>query len=68
MLLQSVLWRNKQKKMEKNNNNEEWISVSEMAKRLNCSQQTVYNRMKQQLYEVRVFQRGKMRGFLIRVR
>lgn len=55
--------------METNNNNEsEWVSVSSLAKTLGVSKQTVYNKIKQGLYEVNTFERGKMRGILVRSR
>lgn len=47
------------------NNKTEWVSVSELAKRLGKSKQTVYNRIKQGCYETKVFQRGSMRGLLV---
>lgn len=53
--------------MEANQNNEEWISVSEMAKRLGCTKQTVYNKIARKEYQTKEFSRGSMRGLLIRV-
>ena len=43
----------------------EWVSVSELAKRLHKTKQTVYNLIKRGVYETKEFQRGSMRGFLI---
>jgi predicted DNA-binding protein YlxM (UPF0122 family) len=43
----------------------EWVSVSELAKRLHKTKQTVYNLIKKGVYETKEFQRGSMRGFLI---
>ena len=43
----------------------EWVSVSELAKRLHKTKQTVYNLIKKDVYETKKFQRGSMRGFLI---
>ena len=44
----------------------ELISVSEFAKRKNISQQTVYNWIKSGLVECVEFQRGTMKGKLIK--
>ena len=52
--------------MEKNNNNEEWISVSEVAQRIGTTQQTVYNKIKQGFWETRTFNRQSMRGILVK--
>ena len=46
--------------------NEEWISVSELAQRINTTKQTVYNKIKQGVYPTKVFMRGTMRGLLVR--
>lgn len=49
------------------NNNEqdiEWVSVSELANRLRTTKQTIYNRIKQGYYPTKEFSRGKMRGLL----
>ena len=43
----------------------EWVSVSEMAKMQGVSKQTIYNRIREGLYETQTFQRGKMNGILI---
>lgn len=43
----------------------EWVSVSELAKRLHKTKQTVYNLIKRGVYETKEFQRGSMRGILI---
>lgn len=51
--------------MESNKNEYEMISVSEMAKRLGCTNQTIYNRIKKGLYKSKVFMRGSMRGILV---
>lgn len=48
------------------NNKTEWVSVSELAGLLNVSKQTIYNRVKTQLYETKKFKRGKMIGVLIK--
>ena len=45
----------------------EWVSVSELAVRLNCTSQTVRNKIKQGLYETMNFNRGKMNGILVKV-
>lgn len=47
------------------NNETEWVSVSELAKRIGKSKQTVYNKIKQGCYETKVFNRGSMRGLLV---
>ena len=44
----------------------EWVSVSELAELLNVSTQTIYNRVKKQMYETKKFKRGKMIGVLIK--
>lgn len=44
----------------------EWVSVSELAELLNVSTQTIYNRVKRQMYEAKKFKRGKMIGVLIK--
>ena len=51
--------------MENNQLNEDWISVSEMAKRLGCSKQTIYNYIKVGRYKTKEFSRGSMRGILV---
>ena len=43
----------------------EWVSVSEMAKMQGVSKQTIYNRIREGLYETHTFKRGKMNGILI---
>ena len=48
------------------NGNNEWISVSELAKHLNTSKQTIYNRIRKGMYETQSFQRGAYKGFLIK--
>lgn len=47
-------------------NNTEWVSVSELASRLKVSKQTIYNRLKDGIYEFQSFNRGKYHGFLIK--
>lgn len=47
--------------------NNEWISVSEMAERCGVSIQTIRNRIKDGLIETTSFKRGRMRGLLCRV-
>lgn len=49
----------------KNEQEIEWVSVSELAKRLHKTKQTVYNLIKRGVYETKEFQRGSMRGILI---
>lgn len=46
-------------------NNDDWVSVSEMARLSNVSKQTVYNRVRDGFYVTRTFKRGKMKGILI---
>jgi len=50
-----------------NINNEEWVSVSEMAQRMGVTKQTIYNYVKEQRFPTKEFTRGSMRGLLIRV-
>ena len=45
----------------------EWISVSELAKRIGKTKQTAYNRIKQGFYVTKEFQRGSMKGILVQV-
>lgn len=45
----------------------EWVSPSTLARRLSVSVQTIYNKIKSGNFEVQTFQRGKMRGMLIKV-
>lgn len=47
--------------------NTEWISVSELARRKNCSTTKIYNDIKGGMYEVQKFYRGKMAGYVIKV-
>ena len=47
------------------NMKQEWVSVSQMARMQGVSKQTIYNRIKEGLYETQTFQRGKMSGILI---
>lgn len=44
----------------------EWVSASTLAKRLGISTQMVYIRIKMGMYETQEFQRGSMRGYLIK--
>lgn len=46
---------------------EEWIGVQEYAQRIGKSLQTVYNKIKDGSLDVKVFRRGKMNGYLIKV-
>lgn len=46
----------------------EWISVSELAKRLGITTQQVYNRIKDGMYETINYQRGSMNGYLVKVK
>ena len=47
-------------------NNEEWISASEFAKRKKVSTQTIYNRVRAGVYESREFKRGVYKGIIIK--
>lgn len=48
--------------------NDEWISLSELAKRLGKTYQTAYNHaVKDGRYETMPFKRGKMSGWLVKV-
>lgn len=49
-----------------NENNYEWVSVSEYAKRIGKSKQTVYNMIKANRLETKSFKRGSMIGLLIK--
>jgi excisionase family DNA binding protein len=51
--------------MANNQLNDDWISVSEMAKRLGCTKQTIYNHIKDGRYKTKEFRRGSMRGILV---
>lgn len=44
----------------------EWVSVSTMAKRAGVSSQTIRNRIREGLYETQTFERGTMKGILVR--
>lgn len=48
------------------NNDYEWVSVSEYAKILGKSKQTVYNMVKANKLESKSFKRGSMIGLLIK--
>ena len=47
------------------NNQEKWVSVSTLAKRLGCTKQTIYNHIKAGRYKTKEFVRGSMRGVLV---
>ena len=47
-------------------NSYDWISVSEYAKRIGKSKQTVYNMVKANKLESKQFKRGSMIGLLIK--
>ena len=49
-----------------NKNNYDWVSVSEYAKILGKSKQTVYNMVKANKLESKQFKRGSMIGLLIK--
>lgn len=49
-----------------NENDYDWVSVSEYAKRLGKSKQTVYNMVKVNKLESKSFKRGSMIGLLIK--
>ena len=49
-----------------NENNYDWVSVSEYAKILGMSKQTVYNMVKANKLESKQFKRGSMIGLLIK--
>ena len=46
---------------------EEWIGISEYAKRVGKSKQTVYNWVRSGKVESKTFRRGTMQGILIKV-
>ncbi len=46
--------------------NEEWIGISEYAKMVGKSKQTIYNWVKRGKVESKTFSRGSMRGILIK--
>lgn len=52
--------------MPNNNVSYEWVSASTLAQRLGCSTTTIYERIKQGMYETRVFARQGMHGYLIK--
>ena len=54
--------------MDNNNSNSinGWVTPSQYAKKHNCSIQTVYNKIEQNILEYREFVRGSMKGFLIK--
>ena len=43
-----------------------WMSVSGFAKTIGVSKQTVYNRIKEGIYETKEFSGGKMKGILVK--
>lgn len=45
----------------------EWISVSELSKRIGKTPQTCYNYVREGRYPVRNFRRGNMNGILVGV-
>lgn len=45
---------------------EDWMSVSSFAKTIGVSKQTVYNRIREGVYETKEFSRGKMKGILVK--
>jgi excisionase family DNA binding protein len=49
-----------------NKSNYDWVSVSEYAKMLGKSKQTVYNMVKANKLESKQFKRGSMIGLLIK--
>ena len=49
-----------------NENEYDWVSVSEYAKRIGKSKQTVYNMVKGKRLESKTFRRGSMIGLLIK--
>ena len=54
--------------MIQNNSDFEWISPSEMAKRVGVSVQTIYNRVHNDEYETMRFARGEYCGILIKTK
>ena len=48
-----------------NDDNYEWISVSELAKRIGKTNQTAYNQVKAGIWESLTFKRGSMVGILV---
>jgi hypothetical protein len=51
----------------KNTDNLDWIGVSSLAKLLNVSKQTIYNRIRRGVYPTKNFARGTMNGMLVGV-
>lgn len=47
--------------------NEEWIGISEYARMVGKSKQTIYNWVKSGKIESKTFRRGTMQGILIKV-
>lgn len=60
------LWRNKPMQTDESKD-VEWVSVSELARRIGKTKQTIYNYIRKNLYETMEFQRGKMKGILVQV-
>ena len=48
-----------------NEENLEWIAISQLAIQLNVSKQTVYNRVKRGDYPSKEYKRGSMKGILV---
>lgn len=44
----------------------EWVSVSEMARRIGVSTQTIYLRIKAGIYETQRIERGSSHGWIIK--
>lgn len=59
-------WRNKPMQTDESKDME-WVSVSELARRIGKTKQTIYNYIRQNLYETMEFRRGKMIGILVKV-
>lgn len=52
--------------MDMDNSMDGWVSVSQYAKENGVSVQTIYNKIEQGLLEYRQYQRGTMRGYMIK--
>lgn len=52
--------------MNNNEDNMDWLSVSEVARIKKCSTQTIYNHIREGLYETKEFRRGSMNGILVK--
>lgn len=55
-----------QEQSDMNEQEYDWVSVSEYAKRIGKSKQTVYNMVKERKLESKTFRRGTMIGLLIK--